>query len=258
MIATVATGFGGFFAHGGAALGHYALRAAGASDRESSVRVSSLGGLEHGILGLFGCGAGVAVLVMGRTRPPLDFSLPWAVVPIPGFLLAFYLARRYEHRFDDADGWRHKVGVFIDSILLIRQLFERPLAHAGALVGMGLFWAADLFAAWSGLAMFGYHMSWPPFIVGVATGMVFSRRTGPLGGAGILTVVLALTVMYSGAPFAVAVAGIFAYRVFALWIPMPFSLLALPVMRDLGPDSQEAEQEEAAGEPALEQHQEAG
>lgn len=257
MVATVGTGFGGFFAHGGSALDQYALRAAGASERESSVRVASLGGLEHGILGIFGCGAAVAVLLMGLGRPPLDFSLPWAIVPLPGFLLAFWLARRYESRFRDTSGWRHHLGVFIDSILLIRQLFERPFDHAAALLGMGLFWAADLFAAWSGMAMFGFHMSWAPFIVAMATGMVFSRRTGPLGGAGVLTVVLALTVEYSGAPFADAVAGIFAYRIFALWIPMPFSLLALPTMRRLGDNTEAAAKEDAGGEPALEGNEQA-
>ena len=93
-------------------------------------------------------------------------------------------------------------------------------------------------------------------VVGLATGMIFSRRTGPLGGAGILSVVLALTVMYSGAPFAVAVTGIFAYRVFALWLPMPFALASLPTLREIGQNREpEAEgvAETSEGEPALEE-----
>lgn len=252
MIAVVGAGFGGFFAHGGSALDNYALRAEGASEREASVRVASLGGLEHGILGIGAWGAAIAVLVLARSRPPLDFTLPWAIVPIPGFLLAFYLARRYEDRFRDAEGWRHKVGVFIDSILLIRGLFEKPIQHAPALLGMGLFWAADFFAAWAGIAMFGYHMNIAALIVALATGMVFSRRTGPLAGAGILTVTLALTIEYSGAPFAAAVAGIFAYRIFALWIPLPFSMLALPTLRRLGGGEDREEAEEETSEPILE------
>lgn len=251
MIAVVVSGFGGFFAHGGSALDHYALRSEGASDREASVRVASLGGLEHGILGIGAWGAAIAVLVLARSRPPMDFTLPWAIVPIPGFLLAFYLARRYEHRFRDGKGWRRDLGIFIDSILLIRGLFEKPLEHAPALLGMGLFWAADFFAAWAGIAMFGYHMNVAAVIVALATGMVFSRRTGPLAGAGILTVTLALTVEYSGAPFAEAVAGIFAYRVFALWIPLPFSMLALPTLRQLGDGTAREEAEEATSEPVL-------
>jgi hypothetical protein len=43
--------------------------------------------------------------------------------------------------------------------------------------------------------------------IGFATGMVFTRRTGPLAGAGMLALVLPVTIWYSGAPFAVAVVG---------------------------------------------------
>lgn len=234
MASVVIAGFGGFLAHGGAALDEYALEGAGAKEREAKVRVAALGGLEHGILGLGGCAAAVAILLLGLSAPPLDFSVPWAVAPIPGFLVAFWLAKRNEGRWRDAEGWRRKVGIFIDSILLIRAIFRRPIEHLPALAGMSLFWAADLFAAWCGLAMFGFRMNGAQFIVGMGTGMIFSRRTGPLGGAGLLTLVLAVTVMYSGAPFAVAIAGIFAYRVLAMWVPMPFSLASLPTLRAIG------------------------
>lgn len=70
--------------------------------------------------------------------------------------------------------------------------------------------------------------------VGFATGMVFTRRTGPLAGAGVLALCLPLTIWYSGAPFAVAIVGIFTYRVLALWLPMPASLALLPRLRELG------------------------
>jgi len=99
---------------------------------------------------------------------------------------------------------------------------------------MALFWAADAFAAWAGLAAFGYRMGAAPLVVGFATGMVFTRRTGPLAGAGILALCLPLTMWASGAPLAVAVTGIFAYRVLALWLPMPASLALLPAMRRMG------------------------
>lgn len=240
MIAVAGSGFG-VFAFGGLALDRYALRSEGVSEREAAVRVASLGGLEHGILGIGAWGAAVGILILGHDEPPLSFTLPWAIAPVPGFVLAFYLARRYEPRFGNAEGWRRKLGVFVDSILLIRGLFEKPHRHLPALLGMTLFWAADFFAAWAGLAMFGFHMNVAAFIVGMATGTVFSRRTGPIGGAGILCVALVLTVTYSGAPFAVAVAGILAYRVVALWLPIPFSLAALPTLRRLGSPPQRAE-----------------
>ena len=250
MRAVVAAGFGGFLAHGGGALDQYALQAAGADEDEAKARVAALGGLEHGVLAIGGTAAAIAVLVTGRGAPPADFTLPWAVIPIPGFLIAFWAAPRYAGRFRDRAGWRGKLAIFLDSICMIRELFTHPLRWASALCGMALFWAADAFAAWAGMATFGFRMNAATLFVGFATGMVFTRRTGPLAGAGVLALVLPVTIWVSGAPFAVAVAGIFVYRVLALLLPMPVSLAALPTLQAMAqhPASRAAE---STNEPAL-------
>jgi hypothetical protein len=232
--AVVAAGFGGFLAHGGGALDEYALEAAGAEEQEAKARVAGLGGLEHGVLAVGGTVAAIAVLAAGRSQPPMDFTLPWAIIPVPGFLVAFWLAERYRARFRGRPGWRGRLGTFLDSIHLIRELFVRPRRWWPALAGMAVFWAADAFAAWSGMAAFGYRMNAAALYVGFATGMVFTRRTGPLAGAGVLALVLPLTIWYSGAQFAVAIVGMFAYRILALLLPMPVSLAALPTLRAMG------------------------
>jgi hypothetical protein len=72
------------------------------------------------------------------------------------------------------------------------------------------------------------------FYIGFATGMLFTRRTGPLAGAGLLALVLPLTIWQSGSPFAVAIVGIFAYRLLALLLPLPISLASLPTLRGMG------------------------
>ena len=234
MRAVVAAGFGGFIAHGGGALDQYALEAAGADEQEAKARVSGLAGLEHGVLAVGGTATAIAVLALGRSLPPMDFSIPWAVIPIPGFLAAFWLAERYRARFSGRPGWRGHLGTLLDSIHLIRELFVRPRRWWPALAGMAVFWATDAFACWAGLAAFGYQMDAAALFVGFATGMVFTRRTGPLAGAGVLALVLPLTIWYSGAPFAVAIVGVFAYRILALLLPMPVSLAALPTLREMG------------------------
>lgn len=253
MRAVVAGGFGGFLAHGGSALDNYALRAAGAEERDATVRVSALAGMEHGVIAILGTAAGITVLALGLSQPPADFSIPWSVLPIPGFAIAFWAAERYRAGLRDRHGWRGKMGVFLDSIHLNRLLFLRPRDHGPAVAGMTMFWLADAFAMWAALAGFGFHMNPAPMFVGYATGMVFTRRTGPLGGAGVLMVVLPLTIWYSGAPLAVAVVAVFAYRVLSLWLPMPFSLASLPTLRHMGePGVSEAEDEaDAPDEPAL-------
>jgi hypothetical protein len=252
MIAVVAGGFGGFLAHGGSALDDYALQAAGADERDASVRVSALAGMEHGVLGLLGTAAGIVVLAQGLAAPPADFSVPWAVVPIPGFALAFWLAERYRARLQSRPGWRAKIGVFLDSIHVNRMLFLRPQHHGPAVAGMTLFWLTDAFAMWSALAAFGFRMNAAAMFIGYATGMVFTRRTGPLGGAGVLMVVLPVTIWYSGAPMAVAVVGVFVYRVLSLWLPMPFALKSLGTLRAMSePATSGTERRPDISEPAL-------
>lgn len=234
MRAVVAAGFGGFLAHGGGALDQYALEAAGADSKDAKVRVAGLAGMEHGVLAIGGCAAAIAVLLSGTGHPPADFTIPWAVLPIPGFLIAFWAAGRYQGRFEGKGGWHGKLGTFLDSIHLIRELFVHPGRWGSAVAGMALFWAADAFAAWAGLATFGLKMNVAAMYVGFATGMVFTRRTGPLAGAGVLALVLPLTIWVSGAPLAAAIVGVFAYRILALCLPLPVSLAVLPTLRNMG------------------------
>lgn len=234
MRAVVTAGFGGFLAHGGSALDTYALQAAGTDERDAKVRVTCLGGMEHGILSLVGTAAAIAVLAAGYPKPPLDFTLPWAVLPVPGFLLAFWLAERYRDRLREAPGWRAKAGIFCDAIHLVRVTFRHPVRWAGILIGLAVFWLAECLAGWAGMAFFGYHMNWARFVIGFGTGMVFTRRTGPFAGAGVLELVLPVSLWASGAPLAVAILGMFVYRALSIWLPMPLALGRLRTLRQMG------------------------
>jgi hypothetical protein len=232
MRAVVTAGFGGFFAHSAGTLDQYALEAAGADKEEARARISALAGLEYGVLALGGTATALAALASGLNVPP-DFTIPWAVMPVPGFLIAFWFAERYRDRFRGQPGWRSALGTFLRSVHLIRELFAHPLRWGWAAFGMALFWAMDSFAMWAGLAMFGFTMNGAALFVGFATGMVVTRRTGPLAGAGVLTLALPVTIWYCGAPFAAAVVGVFVYRLLAFWLPMPVSVAALPTLRTM-------------------------
>lgn len=232
LLAVAAAGFGGVLAHSGGNLDHYALQAAGADEAEARLRVVALGGLEYGGMAIGGCAAAIAVLALGEPVPS-SATIPWAVLPLPGFLAGFWIAERYRHLPVGGDGWRGRAARLLAAVRLIRQLFSHPLHWGWAWVAMTLFWFADAFAVWAGLAMFGYEMRVPALFVGVATGAVFTRRIGPLAGAGVLTAILPVTIWYCGAPLAVAVTGVFAYRVLAFWLPLPVSLAALPTLRTM-------------------------
>jgi hypothetical protein len=235
MWAVVIAGFGGVFAHGAGKVDQYVLEAAGANKEEARARIAALAGMEYGVLALGGTATAIVAIASGLNIPP-DFTVPWAVLPVPGFLTAFWFAERYRERFRGQPGWRSALGTFLRSVHLIRELAAHPLRWGWAALSMALFWAADSFSMWAGLATFGFTMNGAALFVGFATGMVFTRRSGPLAGVGVLTLVLPLTVWYCGAPFAIAIVGVFTYRLLAFWLPTPVSVAALPTLRTIVKD----------------------
>lgn len=233
--AVVVAGFGGFVARGGSAVDRYAMEAAGAGEREAKVRVAGLDSLEHVPIALGGCAAAITLLVAGtHSHPPLDFLWPWAVAPLLGGALAVWAARRYRQGWRDASGWRGLLGIGLDGVWMLFDLVDQRTAYGLPYLGMCVFWAGDLFALWAALAAFDFRLGVPALIVAYAIGYALTRRTAPLGGAGMIETFLPLTLWDSGAPLAAAVAGVLAYRVANLWLPMPAAFAMLPRLRAIG------------------------
>jgi uncharacterized membrane protein YbhN (UPF0104 family) len=255
LLAVVTAGFGGFLAHGGTALDEFAMRAGGADKREAKVRVSALAGFEHGVLAIIVCPSAIVAWALGLTIPRKDFTEPWAIIPPIGFALAIFLAERYRDRLRDRDGWRGKVGTFFDAIHIVWQVLRHPRQYGVAVLGMMLYWGADMFGLWATTRAFGYTMSALAIIVVLGTGMLFTRRTAPLGGAGIMVVALVPTLWYgAGVPYAAATMGVVAFRFMTLFIPMPGAFIALPKLRELGRHGEDSSGEGTGtnkGEPAL-------
>ena len=201
------------------------------------MRVATLAGFEHGILAVIVCPAAIAAVAIGGTIPRSDLTWPWALAPVPGFLLAIGAAELFRDRLRHRDGFLGAVGIFLDAIHLTAMLFRHPRRTGYATVGMALYWGADIFALWTTVAAFHVQMSVLSVIVVYGTGMLASRRTAPLGGAGLLGLALVPSVWYgAGVPFAVATLGVFAYQFFTLWMPLPSTLLVSPVLRALRRD----------------------
>jgi hypothetical protein len=113
-----------------------------------------------------------------------------------------------------------------------------------------------MFALWAATAAFGFRMTVLAVILALGTGMLFTRRTAPLGGGGVMLVALVPTLWYGAAvPFAAATLGAAAYRFFTLWAPLPGAFAALPKLRELGRSGEDASgagTRTDMGEPALE------
>ena len=226
----VAVGFGAFLAKGGAELDSDALRKSGSAKREGEIRVLALDALEHAPLAPAACVAAIILLAHGRHKPGLDFTIPWApLVPIGA--VAAYVGVRHRRRFRGRDGWQGKLGDALEAIHVLFRLGREWRDHWPAFAGASLYWAGDVFCLWASLQPF--HAA-PPFaaiVIAHAVGYVLTRRTLPFAGAGIVEVLMPLTLVAAGAPFAGAILGVFVYRIFNLWLPLVPALVALPRVR---------------------------
>jgi uncharacterized membrane protein YbhN (UPF0104 family) len=226
----VALGFGAFLAKGGAALDSQALRRRGTSKREGEIRVLALDALEHAPLAPAACAAAITLLAQGRRKPGLDFTIPWATLVPLGAVLAF-LGVRHRARFVGADGWRGKLGDVLDGIRVLFRLAREWRRHWLGFAGATLYWAGDVVCLWASLKPFDAAPPFAAVVLAHAVGYVLTRRTLPLAGAGIVEVLMPLTLVAAGSPFAGAILGVFVYRIFNLWLPLLPAAAVLPHLR---------------------------
>ncbi len=226
----VAVGFGAFLAKGGAELDKQALTRTHASEHEGEIRVLALDALEHAPLAPAAWLSAITLLLHGRHKPGLDFTIPWStLVPIGAVLAAWGVARR--ERFVGSEGWRGKLGDGLEAVHILFRLAAEWRTHWPAFAGAALYWAGDVLCLWASLQPFRAAPPFPAIVVAHAVGYVLTRRTLPLAGAGIVEVLMPLTLVASGAPFPGAILGVLTYRVFNLWLPLLPGLAFLPRVR---------------------------
>jgi uncharacterized membrane protein YbhN (UPF0104 family) len=226
----VAVGFSPFLLKGGAELDRDALTGPGASAREGEVRVLALDALEHAPLAPAAWLSAIVLLAHGRRKPGLDFTIPWStLVPIGAALAVWGVVRR--DRFVGREGWRGKLGDGLEAVHVLFRLAAEWRSHWPAFAGAALYWAGDVLCLWASLQPFRAAPPFPAIVVAHAVGYVLTRRTLPLAGAGVVEVIMPLTLVAAGAPFAGAILGVFVYRLFNLWVPLLPAAAAIPRLR---------------------------
>lgn len=225
-IRLVAVGFGAFLAKGGGTLDASALSRQGTDEDEGEVRVLALDALEHAPLAPAACIASISLIARGQHTPGYDFTIPWALLVPIGGVLAFWGVRRRD-AFVGRDGWRGWLGRMLEGIHLLFRLAREWRTNWRAFVGSTLYWAGDVACLWLCLKPLGAAPEFAAVVVAHAEGYVLTRRTLPLAGAGIVEIVLPLTVTAAGAPLADAIVGVLVYRLLNLWLPLVPALLAL-------------------------------
>jgi hypothetical protein len=224
----VVAGFGPAVPMGGFAFDRLALRAVHRSRRSSAkVQVVGLGVIEYLVLAsaAFAC---ALILLLGSAPASPALTLPWILAVPPGFLLGWWATRpKILGYFERSDGrLRRWIGELLTGVEVLRSVMLRPLERPWALLGMAIYWSADIACLGFALRCFGVVVSVPALVVAYATGYAASRRSLPLGGAGITEALLTVSLIAVHVPAAPAIFSVIAYRLINFLAPMFPGLLA--------------------------------
>jgi uncharacterized membrane protein YbhN (UPF0104 family) len=221
----VVAGFGPFAISGGFGIDKQALEALHEDERSARVRVLALGTLEWAVLAPTTCIVSIVFLVQGANILP-SLLWPWAIAVPVGFALGLWASapRRAEKLSRLAGNRRDALAQVLDGVGVLHTLIRSPREYAGAWIGTALYWAADILAFYGGLRTFGLSPSAGKVILAYATGYAATRRSLPLGGAGVTEVLMTYSLYWVRQPLAPALAAVVAYRVFN------FLLAAMPAL----------------------------
>jgi uncharacterized membrane protein YbhN (UPF0104 family) len=219
----VVAGFGPFSLGGGFGLDRQALEAIHSDERSARIRVIALGTLEWAVLAPVACVVSIIFLITGEDVMP-SLIWPWALAVPLGFGFALWASARSERLSRIGGKRREWLAQMLEGVGFLRSLISRPGKYVGAWVGTTLYWAADILAFYAALRMFGLHPGAGKVIIAYGTGYAATRRSLPLGGAGVTEALMTYALYWVREPLAPALAAVLAYRVFN------FLLVAAPAV----------------------------
>ncbi len=230
----VVAGFGPFAVGGGFGLDKQVLLALHEDEHSARVRVLALGSLEWLVLAPATCIAAILMLAEGaHVRGSLLW--PWAIAVPLG--LGFGLWASAPGRSERICRFRGRRLAWLSSVLegvgVMHTLIRSPRAHLGAWIGTLLYWAADIAAFYGGLRCFGLAPGIGEVIIAYATGYIATRRSLPLGGAGVTEALMTYSLSWLGQPLAPALAAVVAYRAFNFLLASTPALIAHHQMEGL-------------------------
>ena len=234
VLAIVTTGFGPVSPRGGFTLDAQELRKRGLTKEEASLRVRVLGLLEYAVLAPATFLAAVYMLANGmHTQAGL---LPSWVIGVPvGAVIAFAVLARYRRAGRPRTWWK-SLRHLLDALEALLALFGRWPGGPVASLGMTIYWVGDIAALGACLDVFAHQRGAVALlVVGYATGYALTRRSLPLGGAGVVEVLLPFALNWVGFTLASAVLAVVAYRIFNLWLAMIPTVVGLRRLHDHAP-----------------------
>ena len=230
----VVAGFGPFAISGGFGIDQQALLALHEDERSARVRVIALGVLEWAVLAPLCCVVSIVLLVQGANILP-SLLWPWAVAVPLGFGFGLWAsAPGRAERISRIGGKRREwLAQALEGVGVLHDLILKPKRYRMAWLGTALYWAADIGAFYGGLRLFGLAPGAGKVIIAYGTGYAATRRSLPLGGAGVTEVLMTYSLYWVREPLAPALAAVLAYRVFNLAVVAAPALIAHNQLRPL-------------------------
>jgi len=219
----VVAGFGPFALSGGFGIDKRALEAIDEDERSARVRVMALGTLEWAVLAPITCGVAIWLLATGANVMP-SLLWPWATAVPIGLGFAFWAGGRSDRLARIGGSHKDWLAQALEGVGVIRTLIRHPIRYSGAWLGTALYWAADIAAFYAALRVFGLELGPGRVIIAYATGYAATRRSLPLGGAGVTEFLMTYALYWVRMPLAPALAAVLVYRAFN------FLLIAVPAL----------------------------
>ncbi len=234
-LGAVVRGFAPFAAGGGFAVDKRVLHALENDERKATVRVLGLGALEWALLAPAAWLSAVVLLLEGDPRPMPSLLWPWAIAVPVGFAVAFGIATsaRRERLNSKGGRWRAGAARAMGAIEILRSLARSFPECWAAWVGMALYWALDIGSFYCALRFIGPQLNLGELILAYATGYALTRRSMPLGGAGVTEVLMTFSLHWVGQPVLPSLAAVVVYRLFNLVLPAVPALIVRPRLTPL-------------------------
>lgn len=229
----VVAGFGPFALSGGFGVDKQALHALHEDEDSAHRRVVALGTIEWVILAPVGCIVSIILLARGAHILP-SLLWPWALAVPAGLGAAFWVTagHRLEWLSEVWGGRLRRIVRSLEGVAMMRVLIARAPRFPGAWLGIALYWIADILAFYGALRMFGLDPGALRVVIAYGTGYAATRRSLPLGGAGVTEFLMTYALYWLRMPLAPALAAVLVYRLFN------FLLIAAPAViahRQLAP-----------------------
>jgi uncharacterized membrane protein YbhN (UPF0104 family) len=191
------------------------------------VRVLALGTLEWAVLAPI---AWIVSIVLLATNADVMPSLlwPWAIAVPIGLGLGLWASApaRVVYLSTRSGRWWVWLAHALEGLGVLKTMARSPRRYWGAWLGTALYWAGDIAAFYGGLRTFGLDPGIGKVIIAYSTGYAATRRSLPLGGAGITEVLMTYSLYWVRQPLAPALAAVVAYRIFNFLLAATPGLIA--------------------------------